>query len=498
MLAGVRQVVSSGFPQRGRVGKPEDVRIGPRGDSQDLETVSKPLPISHFALFTGLFFAGLLACGRQEPPRRIVLVSLDTFRADLLDATWPDGRPMTPNLRALAAKSRRYDRAFAPMPFTLPSHMTMVTGMHPESHYVVTKTRRLAEGIPTLAETLRRQGYRTAGIVSSSWVKGSFGFDRGFDSWQEISEEALSFVDQINALATPEIEASAKTGERLFLFLHYYDAHSEFGAQGNRLSYYSPPELRADLTIGPEDLCNEQARCATDYLLWTDREGREVPPERIALHRELYRRGAAALDSGLGDLFAALAALDHAEDTLLIVTSDHGEEFREHDKFLHSQVFDETMRVPLLVHWPRLLPGSRSADLVALEDLMPTLLAAARAPIPATVEGIDLLAPKAAGSLARTHVSQDKLTRSRYGLRDDRYLLIWDFATREVALFDRLEDPEELEDLAPRRADLVEELRSRLFADLRALRQRRPELVDSEEAPFTEREQQVLRSLGYF
>lgn len=179
------------------------------------------------------------------------------------------------------------------------------------------------------------------------------------------------------------------------------------------------------------------------------------------------------------------------------MTSDHGEEFREHGKFMHSQVYDETSRVPLLVHWPLALPASRNASLVALEDLMPTLLAAAGAPIPESVEGIDLLAPPADKATARTHVSQDKLIRSRYGLRDDRYLLVWDFATEDVELYDRLADPAELDDLAKSRPEVVEELRTQLFADLRALRRRRPELVDSEKAPFTEREQEVLRSLGY-
>lgn len=183
---------------------------------QDFRDVDKTFSIKHFAVSAALLLTGLVSCARPEAPRRIVLVSLDTFRADLLDATWPDGRPLTPNLRALAAQSRRYDRAFAPMPFTLPSHMTMVTGMHPESHYVVTKKHRLAEEIPTLAEMLRARGYRTAGIVSSSWLKGSFGFDRGFDSWEEVSEDALSFADRINALAAPELERSAKSGGAFF------------------------------------------------------------------------------------------------------------------------------------------------------------------------------------------------------------------------------------------------------------------------------------------
>ncbi len=444
--------------------------------------------------------ASCLACGPRQVshrrPKMVVLISLDTFRADLLALRRKDGSPLLPNLAELRATSLRFEDAMATMAYTLPSHMTMLTGMHHESHYVVTEKSRLAPTLPTLGEGMRAAGFKTVGIFTSHFLKAAFGFDRGFDVWRELPV-GLTCAERVSREAVSEIDLASKEARPLFLFVHYFEAHSDFDAEGNRLPYYSPADRRTDLAVEEADLCDELARCATDRLLGADREKRPEPPERLALVRDLYTRGAVELDAWLGELFSTLKERGLWEDTLLVLTADHGEEFREHGMFLHSQVFDESLRVPLLFHWPaRLEPGADSR-LVGLESVAPSLLRAVGATPPALMEARDLLAPTPASEDGSIHVSQDKLFRTRFGLRTEKYLLVWDFSDSSSQLFDRGSDPGETRDLAASRPELVVELRSRLFAALRHYRRLRPELSQAAPEVFSEKERRTLRSLGY-
>jgi arylsulfatase A-like enzyme len=451
---------------------------------------------------TALAAALAVACSGPRParPPDILLISLDTLRADRLDALRDDGSPEMPSLLALARESIRFTDCFAPMAFTLPSHMTMMTGQHSETHYVVTEKSRLAPGVPVLAELLRQHGYRTLGFFSNSWLKPEFGFGRGFDVYREIPDE-LTYADRIAARIEAEVAESRKDPRPLFLFAHFYDAHSDFGADGNLLSYYSPPEFRRDL--GPVDaaMCDAENRCATANLLFADREHRAVPEDQIRIHFELYRRGVRYLDAELGKLFDALRRTDFWSRALVVVVADHGEEFREHGTFIHSQVYREDLAVPLLVRLPGGRDGGRvDRRLVGLEDLAPTLLARLGIAAPASMQGRDLLAPPPESPRDAVEVAEDKLVRSRYSLRTSSELLVWDFADRSLHLFDRRSDPGARHDLAAERPDAARALRRRLFGELARLRAQRPELAgEPADAPevFGAREREVLRSLGY-
>ncbi len=433
-------------------------------------------------------------------PPDILLISLDTLRADRIDARREDGSPEMPNLVALEKEAVRFSSCFAPMAFTLPSHMTMMTGLHPETHYVVTEKSRLAPGVPLLAELLREHGYRTVGFFSSPWLKPEFGFGRGFDVYQQIPD-GLTYADRVAAQVEAEVGKARSDPRPLFLFAHFFDAHSDFEADGNELSYYSPPEYRRDL--GPVDaaMCDAENRCATANLLFADREHREVPADQIRIHFELYRRGVRYLDAELGKLFDALRRSGFWSRALVVVVADHGEEFREHGTFIHSQVYREDLEVPLLVRLPEGRDGGRvDGRLVGLQDLAPTLLARLGIAAPKTMQGRDLLAAPSVAPPDAIEVGQDKLVRTRYSLRTPRELLVWDFADRSLHLYDRLHDPGATRDLATERPEEARSLRRRLFTALARLRARRPELAgEAQGGPevFGAREREVLRSLGY-
>jgi arylsulfatase A-like enzyme len=435
---------------------------------------------------------------RTGRPPNVLLISLDTLRADRLDARRDDGSPEMPHLVGLEPESIRFTSCFAPMAFTLPSHMTMMTGLAPETHYVVTEKSRLAPKVPVLAELLRAHGYHTVGLFSSLWLKPEFGFGRGFDVYEEIPD-GLTYADRVAARVEAEVAKAASDPRPLFLFAHFFDAHSDFGAEGNRLSYWSPPEYRRDL--GPVDaaMCDAENRCATANLLYADREHREMPADQIRLHFELYRRGVRYLDDELGKLFDSLRRSGFWSDALVVVVADHGEEFREHGTFIHSQVYPEDLAVPLLVRLPGGRDGGRvDRRLIGLEDLAPTLLARLGITAPPTMQGRDLLAPGAPAD--PVELGQDKLVRTRYSLRTPGELLVWDFADRSLHLYDRRADPGATRDLAAERPEVARALRGRLFAELGRLRAERPELAGergSSPEVFGEREREVLKSLGY-
>lgn len=465
-------------------------------------------PTTTVALAVALAAGWLSACSRAEEQSRdhsagpvldrpdLLLISLDTLRADLLDARRPDGTPEMPHLAAFAAQAVRFPDAWAPMAFTLPSHMTMFTGVHPETHYVTTEQDVLSDELETLPEVLQRAGYATAGFYSNSWLKSGFGFERGFEVYEAISP-GLAVADEVFRRVEEQLERARREQRPAFVFAHVIDAHSDADVDGNRLSYYSDPVFRDDLEVPEGSLCDLQQRCATDLLLWADREERQVADEDRALHRELYRRGARQLDTALGTLLGRLEATGFLDRGVVAIVSDHGEEFREHGRFLHSQVYVESLRIPLLIR----LPGSTKSGTidprwVGLEDLAPTLAALAAVPAPAAHQGFDLFVPSAAGR-REVVLGQDKLRRTRFGLRMDARLLIWDFADATLQLFDLAADPDETVDLAAERPTEAAQLRRRLIAELRRLRSERPTLRRSAGELFGPREREALRSLGY-
>lgn len=144
-----------------------------------------------------------------------------------------------------------------------------------------------------------------------------------------------------------------------FLFLHYYDLDSDFeqGSAANKFPYYAPREYRQGLDVSSDgrEFCDDEGNCNTRYLMAADRERRDVPQSEIDTIHGLYRVAVPHLDAEMGAFFDELKSRGLYDDSMIIVTSDHGEEFREQGRFIHSQPYDETIRVPLLVKSPGLL-----------------------------------------------------------------------------------------------------------------------------------------------
>ncbi len=309
---------------------------------------------------TGLLGA---ACGAPEPTLRptrgYILISLDTLGARHLGAYGAE-RQTSPFFDSLAARGTLFENAFVQYPSTLVSHVSMFTGLYPQEHGVYPPSSVLSPQIPSLPERFRDAGFRTAGHAEAGYVSKDFGFHRGFDEFvaRPVSDRRLAEATFERGL---DFLRGLESSDRFFLFLHTYAVHNP----------YEPAEEYAHL-FWPGD-----PPAITDssgpFLRDVNMGRHQVPPETVAFYRAQYDAEIRQLDGMLEGLVAELEAIDLLDETTLIFTSDHGEEFRQHGKLAHNQVYPETLHVPLLIVHPNQQRGARVAELVQSIDLAPTL-----------------------------------------------------------------------------------------------------------------------------
>lgn len=300
---------------------------------------------------------GAPACQRSAdgptPPRsNLILVSVDTLRPDHLGAYGYD-RPTSPELDAFAAAGAVFEQAVSTALWTLPSHASMLTGRYPANHGLRGLGSRPEDGVPTLAEALRAAGYRTVAFVNSTYFAERYGMRRGFDAFEYVKEDKSQVRPSLVTLNAANWLA-AVDDEPFFLFLHVYDVHSDYRAlpRFSRM-FLRPYEGRFD--------------GSTEQLIDVQDEGARIGPADIRRLIDLYDAGIRQTDMVLGQLFDLLDELELADHTLVIVTSDHGEEFFERGSVLHgSGMYDELFRVPLLVRGPGVPPGVRVPDPVEI------------------------------------------------------------------------------------------------------------------------------------
>jgi arylsulfatase A-like enzyme len=322
----------------------------------------------------------------------VLLIMVDTLRADHLSC-YGTAPVQTPHIDQLATGGLRYANAFSQASWTRPSVATILTGLYPSSHGAVHKADRLPDRADTLAEILQRAGYRTVGFANNANVSPAFNFQQGFDDYQYLapdfffgaSEPASQLavysglrlvrerflarhVDVHHYYQPAEAVTAAVRGwldrrppgkEPLFLFVHYMDPHDPYFAHPFDGEGY--------------------ARVANP----------NPPPALAEKLRRLYAGEVAYLDEHLGALFDDLRKRGLWDQTLVVLTADHGEEFHEHGGWWHgTTLYDEQIHVPLLVKPARFTgPGKVMDDLATSLDIVPTIVASARLPLSTTLQG---------------------------------------------------------------------------------------------------------------
>jgi len=412
----------------------------------------------------------VLGCGALEPqrppPRHLILVTVDTLRADRL-GVYGNPLELTPHLDALANESIVFRHAFAPAPFTLPSLSALLTGRYPDAIGIRSNAAVLPSSILTLAERLQTIGFRTGAVVSNFAARRQSGLGQGFEHYDDqmgqretrrpIPERRAA---QTTADALALLDQLVESGERVFLWVHYQDPHGPYTAPSDyRAPPGSPPAGVRDRRLRVLPPRQNGFGGIPDY----QQLGRE---RRSAVYRAAYHAEIRFLDAQLGAFLEAVHARELWEETAIAVTADHGEGLGEEGHwFAHGElVAPAETAVPLLLR----IPGRRAAvrdDLATLLDLLPTLLAVVGEPVaePASVEapGRDLLASGAEGRESALFQSnlQDGIPARRAILRDGhQYEVIRGRGGKERGQFRRLDGSPagDTERLARLRRELLE------------------------------------------
>ncbi|MBZ0111552.1 MAG: sulfatase [Thermoanaerobaculia bacterium] len=435
-----------------------------------------------------------------DPPN-IIVVSLDTVRSDFISERGSKNR--LSNLDALTEESLVFANAFSPIPFTLAAHMSMFTGLSPWVHRVDSKNSVLSPGVVPLAQRLQSRGYRTLGLVSNIWMEGDFGFERGFDHYERLPVD-LTYAARVNRRLFQLLDDQPSADGPTFLFLHYIDAHSDYSKDGrNLLPYYAASAYLEPMGLTPLDgsFCDGQGRCATDFLTGANRDHRQLPPDLLAGLRGTYDAGIRSLDNDLGTLFDGLKARNLWAGSWILVTSDHGEEFQEHGRLVHSQPFVELLSIPLIVKPPEGSEVRLTTDApVTLEDITPSILDLVGAE---TIEGIKGISGRSfvksdARSARSFVVGRDKHIQTRYSIRNLDYAAVFDLKSGVGQLFDRRKDPGELEDIQAREPEVFRELVTQLRSYLAREKAEGRELQALDRGSVLgAEEQEQLRAIGY-
>ncbi len=397
----------------------------------------------------------VVSCGRStsesiQPTKRatppnVVLISIDTLRADHV-GTYGYGRPTSPRIDEFAEKAVVFERAYGASYHTADSHMSLFTSVYPSVHRIRNlndpslSVRRLSERIPTFTEALQHAGYTTVGFHGGGNVSPEYGFDRGFDIYlrAQTSDEPMEWLTQ-------------DPTQPFFLFFHTYHLHDPYTPSPPFDKLHDPGyegSMISDRAVF-DSIVNEQGFVAARDEYW-----KQVDPE----NSEDLQHVIALYDGEINeaDLFV-MELVDEAlrlfPDTIVIITSDHGEEFFEHGRFLHDQLYEECLRVPLIIKMPWLDQGLRIATPVSLIDIAPTVLSLLEIPAPNTFQGTALLDERDKPRSDRT-IFSEKLFSEDPAPGDPRNLAListrWKvIQANNTRLFDLQNDPDERNDISP-------------------------------------------------
>ena len=402
-----------------------------------------------------------LGLARRPARPNVILISIDTLRADHLGCYGHPG-PITPNIDSLAEGSVRFSNVATSVPLTLPAHATMLTGLIPPIHGVhKNENYRLAESNVTLAELLQDRGYATGAVVSSFVLHNQFGLSQGFDSYDDAfplsPKGAIHSQRQgevTSMLASKWLDQHA-SGESFFLFVHFYDPHTD----------YDPPADFADPWPG-----------------------------------DPYAGEVAYVDYCVGQVVKKLKDLDLYDQSLIVLTADHGEMLGEHGERTHGLfLYESAIKVPLIIKLPGREPVEPVVDEMAgLVDIAPTICSLLDMPGRANFSGIDLSGwiDGRGESDGERSIYCESVAAETYGANPLLGLVgrQWKYIeTTRPELYDLIADPDEernLIDAYPRRARTMGD-------ELRALLGRAGAMAAESGAEMDAEARARLETLGY-
>jgi arylsulfatase A-like enzyme len=446
-------------------------------------------------VLSSLIVFTLPACTRRASSPHVVLIVVDTLRADHLGA-YGYRYPTSPSIDALASRGVIFDRAYSPGTWTKPAIASLFTALLPSEHGILWQLKEddpevlnqgLHPSLPTLAERFRAAGHRTIGVVQQPNLPRALGFARGFDVYDQTSRgdafaQVARLLERVDAAS-----GSRGASSPLFLYLHLLDVHWPYDEQLPGIPLDAFGAIAADERIPFERAAIRKAR-RRDFA------GVDWPTLRAR-----YDHGVAWTDAAVGRLVAGLEARGLLSNALVALTSDHGEGFFEHGRFEHNyDPYEEVARIPLIVRFPdgRGVAPGRRGSVVGLADLGPTLLDLAGLPRWTGTSGRSFANVVRGGEDPdRVALVQAERSSAVVGLG---FKAIVDRNGRDgrVRYFDLRRDPGERLDLA---ANVCEEPCRAAVARLRAIERELREPPPKMAAPETLSPEQLeeLRALDY-
>ncbi|MDG2050830.1 MAG: sulfatase [Myxococcota bacterium] len=429
-----------------------------------------------FAVLAWLFLAN---CGAPEPPPNILIYVVDTLRSDAVSLE-DEATSHTPHWAALAEDGVTFENAYANASWTRASMASLMTGLLPWHHATESRSDRLPETARTLAELFAEHGYSTAIVSANPNVSPVFGFEQAVGDFSALYARSEPGVVGGHELVTPSTVVSAEAIRWLeearrpfFLLALAIDPHAP----------YAPPAEFDPERHKKADPTADAARTQSN----------------ISRVRERYRGEVAFNDASFGQLVAFLKQKNLWEDTVVVLTSDHGEAFWEYGQAGHGKsLHEEVLRVPLILRGAndRLTPGRRVERPVSLIDLAPTLLNLAHLPVPEGLDGQNILAPAAAPTPILAGLDLDH--HNLQSAFDPPYKLVRNLATGTQHLY-RLDGPaSEARPVDPTLDPIAREAQARLNAALDESQARTGRtLPKSRAGRIPGRVEESLRALGY-
>lgn len=435
-------------------------------------------------LLLSLALGGCKSGGETSHPalasRSVILISIDTLRADFVGA-YGNSQRLTPFLDAFSNEGILFENCYSQSAKTLPSHASLMTARYYNCHQASQDPERsfwLSKEELTLAEVLSANGFRTGASTDGGFISARFGFHQGFEVYFEPDIRQLqpdgtnptTGIEAVNRRALQWLDG-VPSEQPFFLFLHYYDVHN----------------FIRDITGG---LATKRALMHGSL---------EPSPELVAAMREAYATRLRYLDGQLRQLFTQLEQRGRRKSTFVFISSDHGEGFGEHGWFGHgSHLHQEAIWVPLLVQGPDLPQGVRIAEPVQNLDIFPTTLDLLGLAPPEGLQGASLT-PLIFGwdAAPRMAVSEVDEPGQAKCLVSASVKLFWHPGDQpRLQLVDLATDPDERGNLAPQQETLAFELRQRLL-DLIDCQGRRVALESAQRQPLSAEERASLEAIGY-
>ncbi len=425
----------------------------------------------------------------------VVLVSFDAVAAKHV-GVYGYEKDTTPTLDALAADSFIFERCVAAGSWTVPSTMSIFTGLWPSVHQVLNKytvagpatmvPTKLNTAIPTIPDYLGQQGYRLVAFTGDAGANGRFGYDRGF----EIYLDDVKFGGMDYSVPAAQEWLRDNAGSKFFMFLHGYDAHGQYDPPEGYRNVFVDEKYKGAMKGGKEEQGElRELGLANKYKPGSDGEAvLDLHPGDFEFHAALYDEKIQDADARFASFMETLGELGLREKTIIVVTADHGEEFGEHGYLDHGPtLYDELIHVPLVVHVPG-YKGTRIPGQVRNVDILPTVADLVGYELPFMTHGtsvLPLMRDEEQPLVAYSETDYRLFTHKRAIVdADGRYKFVLTLENGKKELYDLQEDPGETTNVVESQAKEAYELEQELIAwmlsmnqDPESFRNRKEEMI---------------------